>query len=63
LAEERAGEQNPFVVNRRHLDVYRHARQRGLSDAAYVELVVAADRRVAEVEGHGFRNFSEPEDT
>jgi threonine synthase len=55
LAEERAGEQNPFVVNRRHLDVYRHARQRGLSDAAYVELVVAADRRVAEVEGHGFR--------
>ena len=47
--------ENPFIAYRRHLDVYRHARERGLSDAAYVELVAAADQRVAEVDGRGFR--------
>lgn len=46
---------NPFVVHRRHLDLYRRARSGGLSDQAFVELVSAADQKVAEVGGVGFR--------
>lgn len=44
-----------FVVHRRQLDTYRFARDRGLSDTAYLDLVAGADEAVAAVDGHGFR--------
>jgi threonine synthase len=45
---------SPFVIYRQQLDVYRHALARGLGDRAYVELVTAADQRLAAVDGRGF---------
>lgn len=49
------GGANPFLVHRHQLDVYRHARAAGLTDAAYTALVSEADERVAAVAGTGFR--------
>ncbi|MGF1596731.1 MAG: PLP-dependent lyase/thiolase [Acidimicrobiales bacterium] len=45
---------NPFVVHRRSLDVYRHALALGLDDDRYVELTLEADERIAAVDGVGF---------
>ncbi|MEZ5407177.1 MAG: pyridoxal-phosphate dependent enzyme [Acidimicrobiales bacterium] len=50
-----AGGANPFLTHRHQLDVYRHARAAGLTDAAYAALVAGADERVAAVAGTGFR--------
>lgn len=46
---------NPFIRHREHLDVHRFAIESGLSDAAYVDMVVAADRSIIDVDGVGFR--------
>jgi threonine synthase len=48
-------EANPFLVHRLQLDIYSQARAAGLDDADYCALVEAADTRVANVAGHGFR--------
>ncbi|MEL7156876.1 MAG: pyridoxal-phosphate dependent enzyme [Actinomycetota bacterium] len=47
---------NPFIVHRRRLDVYAHARATGLDDEAYCQLVAEADRRLAGTAGIGFRS-------
>lgn len=46
---------NPFLAQRRFLDVYEQAIEAGLSDADYLALVSEADERIAEVDGTGFR--------
>ncbi len=46
---------SPFVRFRRLLHSYHRALAGGLDDAAYVELVRRLDRRVAAVDGRGFR--------
>jgi threonine synthase len=46
---------NPFLRYRRFLHSYQFARDRGMSDAAYVDLVTRLDDAVARVDGHGFR--------
>ncbi len=48
------GDDNPFIRYRRLLWGWHAARDRGLSDADYVELVSELDARVAEVDGRGF---------
>ncbi len=50
----RGDEPNPFVRFRTLLHSYHLARDGGLSDADFVELVQRLDRAVAEVDGHGF---------
>jgi threonine synthase len=47
-------ETQPFLRYRTLLHSYQAARERGLSDAGYGELVAALDARVAALEGHGF---------
>ncbi len=46
---------NPFIAFRHELDLYNHARGRGVDDGAYQKLVVEADERLAAVAGTGFR--------
>jgi len=46
---------NPFVYFRELHCAWHVARERGLSDAAYVALVEEIDRAVAKVDGRGFR--------
>jgi len=53
-AIELAGEQNPFLRYRSHLDSHRRALDGGLSDAEFVDIVSALDLAVADVDGHGF---------
>ena len=45
---------NPFVRHRELFTAWHTARASGMSDAEYVELVRALDRRVAAVDGRGF---------
>jgi threonine synthase len=45
----------PFVVYRELLHSYHRARDGGMTDAAFVDLVVELDEAVARVDGHGFR--------
>ena len=48
-------EADPFVRYRALLSPYRLARAAGLTDAAWVDLVGALDRRLIAVDGRGFR--------
>ena len=48
-------DENPFVRYRESLYAWHAARERGMSDAAFVELVRRLDDRIAAVDGHGFR--------
>ncbi|MDR7484446.1 MAG: pyridoxal-phosphate dependent enzyme [Armatimonadota bacterium] len=47
-------EAQPFIHYRHLLYAYHAARARGLPDEAFVRLVEDLDRRVAQVDGHGF---------
>jgi threonine synthase len=49
------GEANPFLRYRALMHSYHLARARGMSDAAYGDLVTSLDASVAGVDGHGFR--------
>jgi len=46
---------NPFVRYRQLTYAYALARSKGMTDEAFVALVRDLDRRVAEIEGHGFQ--------
>jgi threonine synthase len=46
---------NPFLRYRQFLHSYQFARTRGMTDAAFVDLVARLDDAVANVDGHGFR--------
>ena len=48
-------DENPFVRYRECLYAWHAARARGMSDAAFVELVRRLDDGIAAVDGHGFR--------
>ncbi len=52
---DRGDDDNPFVRCRESLYAWHAARARGMSDAAFVELVHRLDDRIAAVDGHGFR--------
>jgi threonine synthase len=47
-------EANPFVRYRELFRSYHLARSRGMRDAEYVDLVEELDKKVADVDGHGF---------
>lgn len=51
----RGTESNPFLRYRSLLSPYRLARNAGLSDAAWIDLVEALDTALAAVDGRGFR--------
>jgi threonine synthase len=46
---------NPFIRYRRRLFTYRLARDGGVSDGQYCDLVEELDTAVSDVDGHGFR--------
>ena len=48
-------EANPFLRYRALMHSHHAARARGMSDAAYRDLVTSLDTSVARVDGHGFR--------
>lgn len=52
---DRGDDDNPFVRFRECLYAWHAARERGLSDSAFVDLVHRLDDRIAAVDGHGFR--------
>ncbi len=52
---DRGDDENPFVRYRECLYAWHAARARGMSDAAFVDLVRQIDGRIAAVDGHGFR--------
>ncbi len=52
---DHGGDENPFVRHRESLYAWHAARARGMSDAAFVELVNRIDERIAAVDGRGFR--------
>ncbi len=52
---DRGGDENPFVRYRECLYAWHAARARGMSDAAFVDLVRRLDDRIAAVDGRGFR--------
>lgn len=52
---DRGDDENPFVRYRECLYAWHAARARGMSDAAFVDLVRRLDDRIAAVEGRGFR--------
>ena len=52
---DRGDDENPFVRFRECLFAWHAARARGMSDAAFVDLVRRIDERIAAVDGHGFR--------
>ena len=49
------GDENPFVRYRQCLYAWHAARARGMSDAAFVDLVRRLSDRIAAVDGRGFR--------
>jgi len=52
---DRGDDENPFVRHRECLYAWHAARRRGMSDAAFVDLVRRIDGAIATVDGHGFR--------
>ncbi len=52
---DRGDDANPFVRFREGLYAWHAAQARGMSDAAFVDLVRRIDDRIAAVDGHGFR--------
>ena len=52
---DRGDDENPFVRHRECLWAWHAARARGMSDAAFVDLVRRIDERIAAVDGRGFR--------
>ena len=52
---DRGDDENPFVRYRECLYARHAARARGMSDAAFVDLVRRLDDRIAAVDGRGFR--------
>ncbi|MBI3373884.1 MAG: pyridoxal-phosphate dependent enzyme [Betaproteobacteria bacterium] len=52
---DRGDDDNPFVRYRECLYAWHAARARGMSDAAFVDLVTRINERIAAVDGHGFR--------
>ncbi len=52
---DRGDDENPFVRHRECLYAWHVARERGWSDAAFVDLVRRLDERITAVDSHGFR--------